>query len=248
MHQSDSQLYRDHVAELERRLSTDEALSNAVGGEFVAIGKLEYHLLRSLGLTAGHLLIDVGCGSGRLATQLAPFQEIRYIGCDVVPRLIEYARDLCQRPDWQFEVTSGTTIPCADAAADFTCFFSVFTHLTHLDTFRYFREAHRALKPGGLLVMSFLEFSVACHWREFITAIEGIRADRHRNEFVSRDGIEAWARHAGFDIVGIHAGDAAYIPLPEEVCFQSGVRMNGLGSLGQSVAILRKSASAERSA
>src|SRR5258708_878694 len=127
-------------------LSTDEALSNAVGGEFIAVGKLEYYLMRFLGLAAGHLIVDVGCGSGRLACQLAPFPGIRYVGCDVVPRLLSYAEELCQRPDWQFVATNGTTIPCGDAEADFLCFFSVFTHLLHEDTFRYLRDAHRALK------------------------------------------------------------------------------------------------------
>ena len=58
--------YIDHVRRLEQRLgSGDEALRLAVGGEFEAVGKLEYYLLRSLGLTTGHLVVDVGCGSDR---------------------------------------------------------------------------------------------------------------------------------------------------------------------------------------
>ena len=65
--------YIDHVRRLEQRLgSGDEALRLAVGGEFEAVGKLEYYLLRSLGLNTRHLVVDVGCGSGRLARQLAP--------------------------------------------------------------------------------------------------------------------------------------------------------------------------------
>src|ERR1051325_1077549 len=104
--------YIDHVARLEQRLDTDAALRRAVGGEFVAIGKLEYHLLRSRGLRDDHVVVDVGCGSGRLACQLAAFPGIRYIGCDVVPRLLDYAADLCNRPDWRFVRSDGGTIPC----------------------------------------------------------------------------------------------------------------------------------------
>jgi 2-polyprenyl-3-methyl-5-hydroxy-6-metoxy-1,4-benzoquinol methylase len=64
--------YMDHVRRLEQRLgSGNEALRLAVGGESEAVGKLEYYLLRSLGLTTGPLVVDVGCGSGRLAQQLA---------------------------------------------------------------------------------------------------------------------------------------------------------------------------------
>jgi SAM-dependent methyltransferase len=88
--------YADHVSRLEARLAKDQALREAVGGEFVAAGKMEYHLLRSLGLSDGNLVVDVGCGSGRLACQLAPFPGIRYTGCDVVSRLLDYAKDLAK--------------------------------------------------------------------------------------------------------------------------------------------------------
>jgi 2-polyprenyl-3-methyl-5-hydroxy-6-metoxy-1,4-benzoquinol methylase len=90
---SRNQAYIDHVRRLEQRIECkDEAMRLAVGGEFDAVGKLEYYLLRSLGLSSGHLVIDVGCGSGRLARQLASDTSIRYVGTDVVPRLLEAAR------------------------------------------------------------------------------------------------------------------------------------------------------------
>ena len=80
------QAYIEHVRRLEQRVDCkDDAMRLAVGGEFDAVGKLEHYLLRSLGLSSGHLIIDVGCGSGRLAQQLAGDKSIRYVGTDVVP-------------------------------------------------------------------------------------------------------------------------------------------------------------------
>src|SRR5438477_4359079 len=147
---SRNQAYIDHVRRLEQRVDCkDEALRRAVGGEFDAVGKLEYYLLRSLGLNSGHLVIDVGCGSGRLAQQLAGDKTIRYVGTDVVPRLIEAVKVLSKRDDWEFHVVKDIRIPCPDNVADFVVFFSVLTHITHEESFKYLREAARCLKHGG---------------------------------------------------------------------------------------------------
>src|SRR5438477_10467532 len=133
--------YIAHVRGLEQRLgSGNEAVRLAVGGEFEAVGKLEYYLLRSLGLTTGHLVVDIGCGSGRLAQQLASDKGIRYIGTDVVPRLIESAQALTMRDDWKFSVIDDVQIPCTDNVADFVTFFSVLTHTTHEEGCNSFKE------------------------------------------------------------------------------------------------------------
>lgn len=232
--------YRAHVAALEQTLNTDKALSQAVGGEFVAMGTLEFLLLRKLGLRSGHTVVDIGCGSGRLAYQLAPFEDISYFGSDVVPRLLEYAQALCKRPDWKFQQIEGAVIPCPDNSADFTCFFSVFTHLVHEDTFRYITEAHRVLVPGGLLVMSFLEFQIPSHWRQFQASVYNLRPDSHLNQFLSRDAIEAWADHTGLEVVSIYDGDSNYIPLDKDIECEDGRKFSGAASLGQSLAVLRK--------
>lgn len=232
--------YKDHVAELEGRLAYDDALKQAIGGNFIAVGKLEYHLLRSLGLADGHLVVDVGCGSGRLACQLAPFAGIRYVGCDVVPRLLDYARDLSKRADWLFVATDGVGIPVPNGCADFTAFFSVFTHLLHEDSFRYFREAARVLKPGGCMVLSFLEFRVPTHWDVFAATVENSKPGQHLNQFIDRDAIQAWADHSGFKVESIRSGDTFHIPVPEEIVFENGDRQGTLGTFGQSVAVLRR--------
>jgi SAM-dependent methyltransferase len=234
--------YSDHVADLEKRLSADEALKQAIGGEFIAVGKLEYYLLRSLGLSDGHLVIDVGCGSGRLACQLAPFEGIRYIGCDVVQTLLNYAKSLCKRDDWEFVVTDGVTIPAPNGVADYAVFFSVLTHLLHEDSFKYFREAARVLKPRGYLVASFLEFKLPMHWSIFIASVENAQPGQHLNQFVERDAIYAWAEHAGFEVESIQGGDTAHIPIPEEIVFENGTKWGNFGAFGQSLAILRKKA------
>jgi SAM-dependent methyltransferase len=237
---SRNRAYIEKVRGLEQRFGLGgEALRRAVGGEFEAVGKLEYYLLRSLGLGEGHLVVDVGCGSGRLAHQLAPHKDIRYIGTDVVPRLVEGAQALTMRDDWEFIVVEDVHIPCADNVADFVAFFSVLTHTTHEESFKYIQEAARSLKVGGQVVMSFLEFRIPCHWETFLVSIN-TQAGGLWNQFVDRDAISAWAAHSGLVVESFFDGDKGHIPIPEEIRWENGMCMKSLGNLGQSVAVLRK--------
>ena len=96
--------------------------------------------LDRIGAAPGHFLIDIGCGSGRLSTQLSRRYgaEIDYLGIDIVPELLDYARSKAIA-DYRFELTKGLAIPARDASADMIAAFSVFTHLKHAETLVYLR-------------------------------------------------------------------------------------------------------------
>ncbi len=229
--------YLNHLERLKSKFDRDDAFRKAIGGDFEAVGKLEYHLLRSIGMTDRSSIADVGCGSGRLAVQMAGHPNIKYQGFDVVPDLLVYARELCNRPDWLFELTDGRVIPVDDSAVDIVCMFSVITHLLHEDSFRYFQEASRVLARGGKLVVSFLEFLVPSHWAVFRSSLESNEVGMHLNQFVSRDALSVWAQRAGLEIESIRRGDECHIPIPEEIVFDNGSRQSALGTFGQSVAV-----------
>ncbi len=109
--------YRRFVrATLKSSRSQSAGMSMAVGGHFEALGAIEYGLLAHHGLADGMSVIDVGCGSGRLAHALRE-RRIAYLGTDVVPELIRYAKDMCKRPDWRFEIITELAIPASDASA-----------------------------------------------------------------------------------------------------------------------------------
>lgn len=228
--------YPSHVRKLLRWKSRKRALSLAVGGEFDAVGMLEFYLLLQLGLRPEHSLIDVGCGSGRLAVKLREYLKGSYLGTDVVDELLDAAQEWC--PSFSFQKTNGTAIPARSESTDFVCFFSVFTHLQHEESYRYLAEAKRVLKPGGLIVFSFLEFACPGHWNVFEAMIS--RPNEHLDKFMSRDAIEAWASHLDLRVVAVHRGDESYIKLPAPVTFSSGRTDTGASSLGQSVCVLQR--------
>ena len=216
-------------------------MSAAVGGQFEAFGILSRQVLLDAGLKDSDFLIDVGCGSGRLAHVL---NVERYLGTDVVPELLQHAQSLCVGRNWRFELVDGIVIPEQDRTADMVCFFSVFTHLLHEDSFRYLREAQRVLRPGGAAVISFLEFRLASHWPIFEHSVQAREEDtlKEHTQFLSRDTLAAWAAHTGLTIEATFDGDVPHINPPHPVTLDDGTIIPGPTSLGQSVCILKKRA------
>jgi ubiquinone/menaquinone biosynthesis C-methylase UbiE len=202
------------------------------------MGKLEFYLLRHFGLEAHHSVIDVGCGSGRLAFQLKEFLKGNYVGIDVIPELYEYAEKISGRADWRFYKAPGLAIPEPDASADYVTFFSVFTHLLHEESYKYLQEAKRVVKPGGRIIFSFLEFAVPDHWRSFKATVEDSNPNKVTNQFIGRDAIDAWAKHLGLDVIGTYDGDKPQFDIEEDVVFEGGGVMTKTGRLGQSLCVL----------
>src|SRR4028118_383174 len=109
----------------------DEAMAWAVGGgleTFERFGVLEHSLLRMFGLRDDSRVVDVGCGAGRLARQLARCPDMRYFGIDVVKELLDYTLRKVTRPDFAFQLVAGNTVPVADAPAGSATFFSASPH------------------------------------------------------------------------------------------------------------------------
>jgi ubiquinone/menaquinone biosynthesis C-methylase UbiE len=178
-------------------------MSRAVGSEntYEAAGDGLASALIGAGLSEGQTLIDVGCGSGRVASALGrKMPEIDYLGTDIVPDLLEYAKQ--KSPGhFKFVLHQEISIPAPDYSADMVCFFSVLTHLFHQESYVYLRDAKRVLKPGGLIYITFLESAPYWSMFERMVANYANPLKPHLNMFIERPMLEAWASHLGLRLV-----------------------------------------------
>ena len=95
----------------------EAAMARAVGGSYDEMGMCGRRLLEALGLQDTHYVIDIGAGSGRLASALKDLPKLRYLGTDVVSELLEFAQKKCGRDDWSFELVD----EIEDALGDSLC-------------------------------------------------------------------------------------------------------------------------------
>lgn len=110
--------------------------------------------------TSAESVFEFGCGTGRFALRL--FEEYlpdtaHYRGLDVSPRMVRLAQSCLARYSSRAEVILTEGDPPVDEPAEaFDRFISnyVFDLLSHEDIRAVLREAHRMLRPNGLLCLS----------------------------------------------------------------------------------------------
>ena len=194
--------YVKQVAAMKAKYPLDEAMAMAVGNaDYHKVGQTERDILFAAGLRPGMSVFDLGCGSGRLATALAKEQiPLQYLGTDVVQDLLDYAASNTPA-HFCYILHRELSVPAESSSVDIACAFSVFTHLLHHETFMYMQDIRRALKPGGKLVFSFLEFAANNHWAVFDYTIAAQRDNTASlNMFIERQAIDIWAQRGDWRI------------------------------------------------
>lgn len=100
--------------------------------------------------------LDVGCGVGAAACEIAKKCSLDVTGIDVDPGQIETAGARATHPNLRFMVMDATKLHFHDAEFDIVATSMVMHHLPGWE--RAFSEMVRVLRPGGYLIYSDLMF------------------------------------------------------------------------------------------
>jgi SAM-dependent methyltransferase len=151
---------------------------------------------------AGGTLVDVGSGAGGFVAEVAarPHWQAIAVEPDV------QAAATCQRTGAQVVNAPWEEAALPDASADVITFWEVIEHL--YDPRRALAEAHRVLRPGGLIVIS-TPNRASLDARLFGPYWVGYEVPRHLNIF-SRDSLAALLVDCGFRVAEVAAPGGAF--------------------------------------
>jgi len=109
-------------------------------------------VLRALGVDpAGKTLVDIGCGGGLFAEEVARMGA-RVIGVDPSTSSLETAHSHAVAAGLGIDYRTGTgeKLPLEDGCVDIACCLDVLEHVGHVEA--VISDTARVLKPGGLYV------------------------------------------------------------------------------------------------
>ena len=209
---------------------------NVGGGDFYATGGAFFALFRdAVALKDDACVLDIGCGAGRLAVPICNHlgSRGRYIGFDIAPRALDFARthvrgacaiefvhaDLANAEyARRGERADSYRFPAADASVDAALATSLFSHILPDVAVHYLSEAGRVLKPGGRLMLTAFLVTQADRKRPGAARLKlepygemAFAADpRHPERAIGFDETSflSWVEAAGLIVAGdVHRGD-----------------------------------------
>ncbi len=148
------------------------------------------------------VILEIGCGIGRVGQVLAPRCK-RWIGCDVSPNMLDFARQrLVSFDNVELVEVSGFDLSSIPShSIDLVYCTVVFMHLDEWDRYNYILESARVLRTGGRIFVDNFNLCSDEGWTVFDR--ERRIPPHNRPAAISKSStpqeIEVYLRRAGFE-------------------------------------------------
>jgi ubiquinone/menaquinone biosynthesis C-methylase UbiE len=181
-----------------------------VGGMWDEMGRLQLEFMRDMGLSPGHALLDVGCGSMRGGVCFVEYLEARnYCGMDINESLITAGWLELERADLMHKCPN--LLVDADFAFqrfgthfDFAIAQSVFSHLPSVHITQCLSRMGGVLKPGGEFFATYFEAPYPGYAEPLLHGQGGVISYKDRDPFhYSFAEFESMARAVGMTVRNI---------------------------------------------
>ncbi len=163
-------------------------------------------LVRVCRIEPADVVMEIGCGAGRIAHTLAP-RCAKWIGGDVSVNMLGHAAEaLKDVSNIELVALAGSDLRAiGDESLDVIYCTVVFMHLDEWDRFRYVSEMYRVLKPGGRVYFDNFNLLSDDGWTFFLEQCAHEPVNRPAN--ISRSStpqeLRAYAERAGFSSVEV---------------------------------------------
>jgi ubiquinone/menaquinone biosynthesis C-methylase UbiE len=183
---------------------TDEAALRATGEETLRF------LEQSVGIGKDDVVLEIGCGIGRVGTLVAPLCR-KWIGCDVASNMLALAAErLKDLPGVELKEISGYDLSgVPDESIDVVYCTVVFMHLESWDRYNYILEAFRVLRPSGRIYVDNINLCSDGGWKVFEThrVMSPTNRPAHMTQNSTPQEIETYLKRAGFSDVRVRTDD-----------------------------------------
>lgn len=150
------------------------------------------------GFTGTEFVVDMGSGAGHTALACAP-HAARVVGIDVTPEMVDMATHLAEQRglnNVEFRLGDVEAMPFEDGTVDVVT--SRVSAHHYADVPKALAEAHRILKPGGLLLMVDTVAPEDPVLDTFLNCIEFLRDPSHARDYRGSEWMRMLAS-AGFE-------------------------------------------------
>lgn len=156
-------------------------------------------------LSQNDVVLEIGCGAGRIEKFLAP-QVRKLYGVDISPKAIKLGRQYNKEHQncYLYENNGQDLYRFGNNKFDFIFSVGTFQHMSVEDSFCFFVESFRCLKPGGKILFQFRSLK---HWFDQF-AYQAIRGDglEARPRYFTSDQLQLVFNQIGYDIENIIDG------------------------------------------